>query len=270
MLQEKTFDTGEVTLNYAEGPASGPPLILLHGLSGRWQGFLPLMPYLTTQWHVFALDQRGHGRSEHGGPYQLEVWSQDVEVFLQREISEPAVLIGCSLGGGVGLMAAARSQDRVRALVVGDFPVLHSGDYGPLIAWSEGQQQIVKNSSSVDEIYAITLGPLKKLMNQAQIRSRAKDKSFLDPEVFSIFTCPTAVRDRSAEANQIKACLPKISCPVLLVQAELMTDSSVEQALQLLPDGYHVRLENTGHDLGLATWELAPLLSSLMPFLTSL
>ena len=32
MIPEKLFNTGEITLNYAEGPASGPPLLLLHGL----------------------------------------------------------------------------------------------------------------------------------------------------------------------------------------------------------------------------------------------
>jgi hypothetical protein len=36
LFREATFDTGKVVLNYAEGPASGPPLVMLHGGSGRW------------------------------------------------------------------------------------------------------------------------------------------------------------------------------------------------------------------------------------------
>ena len=36
MLEEKNFDTGVVHLNYAEGPDSGPPLVLLHGRGDRW------------------------------------------------------------------------------------------------------------------------------------------------------------------------------------------------------------------------------------------
>jgi len=63
MFKERTFDTGEVILNYAEGPASGPPLVLLHGFTGRWQGFLPLLPALSLRWHVYAPDYRGHGKS---------------------------------------------------------------------------------------------------------------------------------------------------------------------------------------------------------------
>jgi hypothetical protein len=31
------FATGEVRINYAEGPPSGPPFVLLHGGAARWQ-----------------------------------------------------------------------------------------------------------------------------------------------------------------------------------------------------------------------------------------
>jgi pimeloyl-ACP methyl ester carboxylesterase len=45
MLVEKSFDTGEAVLNYAEGPDNGPPILLIHGITGNWRGFLPI----TTQ-----------------------------------------------------------------------------------------------------------------------------------------------------------------------------------------------------------------------------
>lgn len=34
-LVEHSYDTGVVQINYAEGPATGPPLTFLHGGSGR-------------------------------------------------------------------------------------------------------------------------------------------------------------------------------------------------------------------------------------------
>jgi hypothetical protein len=43
MLKEQTFDTGTVTINYAEGPPSGSPLVLLHSGGDRWQSFLPIL-----------------------------------------------------------------------------------------------------------------------------------------------------------------------------------------------------------------------------------
>jgi pimeloyl-ACP methyl ester carboxylesterase len=65
MLTEHCFHTGVVTLNYAEGEASGPPLVLLHGGSARWQSVLPLIPEFSHQWQVYAPDLRGHGQSGH-------------------------------------------------------------------------------------------------------------------------------------------------------------------------------------------------------------
>jgi pimeloyl-ACP methyl ester carboxylesterase len=61
VLTEHRFHTDVVTLNYAEGEAYGPPLVLLHGGSACWQSVLPLIPDLRQGWHVYAPDLRGHG-----------------------------------------------------------------------------------------------------------------------------------------------------------------------------------------------------------------
>ena len=62
MLTEQSFNTGTVTINYAEGGASGQPLLLLHGGSARWQSFLPIIPELGQYWHLYVPDLRGHGK----------------------------------------------------------------------------------------------------------------------------------------------------------------------------------------------------------------
>ena len=48
MLREQTFDANGVTINYAEGLASAPPLVLLHGGGDRWQHCLPIIPALAS------------------------------------------------------------------------------------------------------------------------------------------------------------------------------------------------------------------------------
>ncbi len=58
MLVERTFDAGNVSINYADGPAAGPPLLMLHGVTSRWQNFLNFMPVFTQRWHVYAADLR--------------------------------------------------------------------------------------------------------------------------------------------------------------------------------------------------------------------
>jgi len=86
MLPEKFFDTGELTINYAEGGESGPPLVLLHGLTGRWQDFQPVIPQLTPKWHVYGCDLRGHGKSGRiAGHYYLTDYLRDLIAFLGQK-----------------------------------------------------------------------------------------------------------------------------------------------------------------------------------------
>ena len=121
MLREKSFDTGELTLNYAEGPASGPPLLLLHGLTGWWQSFQPLIPRLTPTWQIYACDLRGHGKSGRvADRYRLTDYVQDIVTFLRQQIITPTILLGHSLGALTALGAAADLPQRVHALVLLD------------------------------------------------------------------------------------------------------------------------------------------------------
>lgn len=58
MTHYQTIDLDEVRLHYAEAPGPGPALVLIHGLSGSNTSFLPLMPALAQQAHVYAPDLR--------------------------------------------------------------------------------------------------------------------------------------------------------------------------------------------------------------------
>jgi hypothetical protein len=50
----------------------------------------------------------------------------------------------------------------------------------------------------------------------------------------------------------------------------MMTDESVDFAMAVLPNATHVLIEETGHDLGLDTWEINPLLKVIVGFLETL
>ena len=70
MLTENSFDTGTLTINYAEGSDNGHPFVFLHGATARWQELTPLYTELERHWHVYACDMRGHGKSGRADAYR--------------------------------------------------------------------------------------------------------------------------------------------------------------------------------------------------------
>jgi pimeloyl-ACP methyl ester carboxylesterase len=277
MLKEQTFNTDVTAINYAEGPPSGPPLVLLHGGGDRWQNFLPILPSLAMRWHIFALDLRGHGKSGRvPHQYRPEDYVADVTAFLERRLSEPAILFGHSLGGWVALLSAARLAERVRALILGDPPlnierfVAAESTESRITQWRTLRElvgsalSVVALASKLADLYG---------GDAAQFRGWAKTLSQADPDAAQYHA--EGRIGEYVENVDIDAALEQVACPVLLLQADpsqggMVSDGDVEHALSLLADGLHVKLEGAGHDLGLITWEVTPLLRAVTDFLESL
>lgn len=288
MLVEKTFDTGVVEINYAEGPLSGPPLLLLHGFTGRWQGFLPLLPVLSLRWHIYAPDHRGHGKSGRvAGGYGAEDYMSDIEAFARDVVEAPAVVFGHSLGALFALALAARQPEHVRALIVGDI-ALSPAAWAAMPTNRESHVSLRDLAAKRPPIPELTrlLGdrpvpgtdpPVRYEDSpdvlSVELREWAKSVSQLDPDVVALHA--EGRRDELMQAFDFEAMLRAVSCPTLLLQAEpsqggIMTDHDVEYAMSLVPEAYHVQIEGAGHDLGMGTCEVGPLMRAVLNFLESL
>jgi pimeloyl-ACP methyl ester carboxylesterase len=124
---EKQFDTGEVVLNYVEGPDNGPPLLLIPGQMESWQGYKPVLPALSERFHVLAVDVRGNGKSTWTtGHYSYNECGNDLRIFLNDVIGEPSVVSGLSSGAVLTVWLAANDPDMVLAIISEDPPIFSS------------------------------------------------------------------------------------------------------------------------------------------------
>jgi esterase len=99
---------------------SGLTMLALHGSFGRGLIFAPLAERLTTQVRLIALDQRGHGLSDHGGPFTREEFIADAAAVIDALGIGPVAVLGHSLGGITAYQLAVRFPTLVRALVIED------------------------------------------------------------------------------------------------------------------------------------------------------
>ena len=97
----------------------GPPLLLVHGLSGCWQNWLESIPPLAADHRVIAIDLPGFGESPMpADPISVSGYARIVIELLDALGVDRATIVGNSMGGFVGCEMAIRFPTRVRRLVL--------------------------------------------------------------------------------------------------------------------------------------------------------
>ncbi len=263
MLVEQTFDSGPVAINYVASAESGPPLVLLHGITNRWEVFLNMMPYLTQRWRVFALDLRGHGKSGHvKGGYVGEQIAGDVIRFLEQKIGEPVVLYGHSLGGLVTTYIASHRPELVRAAGIADSPfffdnVTHSvypemfQKVHELLVRKLDRMDLVRALQTITishPAYGTLLFKDLPFNDEVFLAWWARSLTMMDPEALEMAI------DGRLGASWNSEYFRKIACPTLIIQADpkwggLVSERDVRECKEAVPQTVHILLENVGHSL---------------------
>ncbi|MGC0422629.1 alpha/beta fold hydrolase [Embleya sp. AB8] len=105
------------------GAPEAPPLVLLHALGEDAAHWARIAEPFAEHWRVYAVDLRGHGRSDWPGDYSLELMRDDLRGFLDALDLDRVDLIGHSMGGIVAYLFAQEHPERVRRLVLEDVTV---------------------------------------------------------------------------------------------------------------------------------------------------
>ena len=116
---EVQLSTG-IRMHYAEqGESRGEPIILLHGYSDSWFSFSKVLTPLAHASRVYALDLRGHGKTDKpAAGYHMRDLAADVVAFMDAKRIVRATVIGHSMGGFVAQQVALAAPKRVSRLVL--------------------------------------------------------------------------------------------------------------------------------------------------------
>jgi pimeloyl-ACP methyl ester carboxylesterase len=248
-MHDKTVDLEDHHIGFSEGQENGPALVLIHGLSGRRDSFLPVIPALLDKFHLFAMDQRGHGLSGiTPGHYAIQDYSSDLIGVLRTLFTEPVFVWAQSLGAAVTIEAAVEAPELFRAVVLEDPPLGRSKSRSSLVSIFPVWHELASSSLSVDEIEQRLAG-LNMQGTGAAARYKAETLHQLDPDVLQF-----AIEDRIFPGYDNAATLQRVAPPALLMQADpdfggIISDEAIA-AMQPLPANIrHRKFGGSGHKI---------------------
>src|SRR5688572_19766614 len=105
--------------SYGDDKPDRAPIVLIHGAtSDSHTDWDSVIPALAKYYKVFALDCRGHGRSNNPRmTYSFKELADDVAAFVRAMRYERAHIIGHSNGGNVALMVAVEHPEVIQTCI---------------------------------------------------------------------------------------------------------------------------------------------------------
>ena len=226
-----------------EGQRAGrDAVILIPGITSPAVTWGFVAEQFGRHFDTYVLDVRGRGLSEASDTldYSLDAQAADVIAFAAALGLTRYALVGHSMGGRIGIRAAAQQPAGLSRLVAVDPPVSGPGrrPYPAKLPWYVDSIRLACRGISLDEMRSFC-----PTWTEAQLRLRAQ----------WLHTCDERAIVASFEAFQtddIHADVGRIRVPVLLLTAErgdVVRPADVDELRTLLPELQERRVADAGH-----------------------
>ena len=105
--------------HYYMEQGTGYPFILLHGNGEDSSYFSNQIKDFSLMYHVFAIDTRGHGKTDRGNaPFTIRQFADDLLEFMDNHNIDRANILGFSDGANIAMIFAIQNPDRVHKLIL--------------------------------------------------------------------------------------------------------------------------------------------------------
>lgn len=247
------------------GEPGNPQVLLLHGGNQSSHSWDLVSLHLADRYHVFALDQRGHGDSEWSPEldYSIDTMVADAAAFIADQRLHQPIVFGHSMGGRVSLTMALEHPGIARALVI--------VDVGPEIT-EEGtktiQNFVVHNVEFDDlEVFLDNVVKYDPFRSREHIARTVKYNMLRRVDgkyVSKVDHRRIPVRSKDLTLDGVR----DIHCPVLVLRGEhsnILAADAAERFVAALPDGELRVVADCGHNVH--SGNTSGFLDAVAPFL---
>jgi len=258
------------------GPNGAPPLLFAHGFGQSRHAWARAAEGLALRgWRTVTFDARGHGDSGRlaNGRYALEQFVDDL-LIIARSLDAPPVLVGASMGGLLGLVAAGEIRpDPFRALVLVDItPRWETAGVERMLGFMRAHPEGFETLDAAADAVTAYLPQRRRRKDRyelARLLHRGADgrlRWHWDPALLD-----TVAREGERHQQRLLDAARNIDVPVLLVsggRSDIVSEYTVAEFLESVPHARHVEIPHATHTL--AGDDNAAFTSAIEPFLNTL
>ncbi|MDX2144153.1 MAG: alpha/beta hydrolase [Rhodospirillaceae bacterium] len=249
---------GGAPLNVMEaGDKTKPSILLIHGFAQSHLSFAKQLesPELTRDYHLVAMDLRGHGNSAK--PWRPEdykdskIWADDVIAVMEATGLQKPVIVGWSYGGFiVANVIEHYGTARMAGInLVGSAGGLLETNFAPPANAEIAKQMAANRARQVSGNIAENMTGAKGAMGF--LTAKPGDQAWQDlAYAGNLLLLPyvrTALAGRSLDNTKV---LPKINVPTLITRGSVdsvITQEQAEKLVKAIPGATQSIYEGVGH-----------------------
>ena len=254
LYQDRTLTLRGLRFHYLDWGTEGkPPFVLLHGGAQTAHSWDDFAPGVRNDYHVYALDQRGHGDSDWApdGDYSRHTQCEDIAAWVSPLKLPPFILAGLSMGGINAITYTARYLEQVRALII--------IDVGPEIE-TRGRENI-QNFTRIDELdsfeafieRAHRFNPRRSLENLRQRLSHNLKQLPSGKWTWKFDQQRLTAGLRSGIGPEgLWEDVHKICCPTLIIrggESDILSPAAAERLQAAIPNSHLTIVPGAGHSV---------------------
>jgi non-heme chloroperoxidase len=240
----------------AFGDPGAPPVVLLHGggqTRHAWGGTAAALA--EHGWHALALDLRGHGDSDWAPDhdYRIDAFANDLRA-VAAALGRPVVVVGASLGGMAGLLAAGEPppMDAAAVVLVDIVPRIEPAGVQRIIAFMTANPD---GFASLDEAADAVAGylhhrprprDLDGLRKNLRLGADGRYRWHWDPHMMAGERRVNASRS----PERLEHAAAALRAPLLLVRgrmSDVVSEEGARALLAVVPSACYVDVSGAGH-----------------------
>jgi len=266
--------SGDLALHYRRlGRPGATPLVFVHGLSFFSWDWLDAAQALASEREAACMDMRGFGDSGRAADYSVPAMASDIGMLMDHLGWPRAIVVGHSMGGRNSACFAAKSPQRVAALVL--------VDYTPENA-PAGSRRVAQTVASVPDAFATIEEAMAYFKaDPKDAKKRARFEAYLasvpggfavkrDPHFREQFRKSLATGERAKLGVDMWQVLGELRTPTLVIRGARSDIFAPETVERVKAANARIQLVEVDAGHNVVGDNLAGFLAAVRPFLASL